>query len=212
MLVGEPKISLKKWSIFLAWQIERNSIWSDPDTRAQLKLEPPYLFDHELSFQIMNENNVNQLYIEWMNDYDVVKFTEQRFVQTSENDIKIFLSKMLESSSDLLYGICLDHYHIGNIKLSNINLHHKTADLSYLIGLKDYWGRGIATKAIAAMVDIGFRQLELAKINAGVYSNNIASSRVLEKNRFKLEGCKKAQYVFENQRIDAVLYGRLRDE
>ena len=46
------------------------------------------------------------------------------------------------------------------------------------------------------------------KICAGVYENNIASSKVLVKNGYLLEGRRKGQYVFKNSRIDALLYAK----
>jgi len=60
------------------------------------------------------------------------------------------------------------------------------------------------------MTKIGFSQLDLVKISAGVYANNIASSRVLEKNGFVLEGVRKVQYSYEDQHVDGLLYGKIK--
>jgi len=65
--------------------------------------------------------------------------------------------------------------------------------------------------AIAAMIDLGFENIGLTKICAGVYENNLASARVLVKNKFVLEGRRVSQYVFENRRIDALLFARRKD-
>ena len=59
------------------------------------------------------------------------------------------------------------------------------------------------------MTEIGFSQLNLVKICAGIYANNIASLRVLEKNGFVLEGVRKAQISYEGQRVDSLLYGKI---
>ena len=115
---------------------------------------------------------------------------------------------MFNSSTDLMYGIFQDEEHVGTIKLSNINKWHMTADLSYLIGSKQHWSKGIATNVIAEMTKIGFNKLSLEKISAGVYSNNAASIRVLEKNNYCLDCVKKSHVIFENNRIDALSYAR----
>ena len=83
-------------------------------------------------------------------------------------------------------------------------------DLSYIIGDKSFWGMGIASKMITKMVSLAFERLELEKIVAGVYATNLASIRVLEKNRFVCEGKQRDQFIFRGQRIDGLIYGRLK--
>lgn len=175
---------------------------------SELKVTSPLMLDDTLSLQIINKDNISPAYIRWMNDPEVVKYTEQRFVRTSETDIKSYLQKIEDSPADILFGIYQKSSHIGTVKLGAINIWHKTAALSYLIGEKDQWGKGIASRAISEMTEIGFSVLGLDKIIAGVYANNAASARVLEKNNFELEGIRKSQFIFENDRIDALLYGR----
>ena len=174
-----------------------------------LKSASPLLLNDSISLQTIDAENISSAYVDWMNDHAVVRFTEQRFIETTKQDIRSYVQKMDKSLSDLLYGIYEDSAHIGTIKLGAINSWHKTATLSYLIGSKDHWGKGIASLVISKMTAMGFRDLELEKISASVYVNNKASARVLEKNEFRLEGVKKAQYLFEGQRVDALLYAKI---
>ena len=53
---------------------------------------------------------------------------------------------------------------------------------------KDYWGRGFATEIVSTLVKFGFKELNLHRIYGTCGPDNPASSRVLEKNGFKLEG------------------------
>lgn len=53
---------------------------------------------------------------------------------------------------------------------------------------EEFWNRGIVTEATRAVVDYGFRQLDLALISAYCYPDNHASRRVLEKFGFHYEG------------------------
>jgi [ribosomal protein S5]-alanine N-acetyltransferase len=179
------------------------------ETIAQLKSGPPCLIGNLLSLQTLKQSDISSPYIDWMNDPEVVRYTEQRFNLTTFDNTNFYINQMAESPVDLFYGIFHNRTHVGTIKLSAINAFHKTADLSYIIGAKEYWGLGIASLSIAAMTEIGFSQLDLVKISAGVYANNIASSRVLEKNGFVLEGVRKAQCSFEDQRVDGLLFGKI---
>lgn len=181
------------------------------DVVQRLKLDAPVDIDRNLTLRVMAKKDITSAYVSWLNDDEVVQYTEQRFHDTTTADVSTFIDKMAVDPTQLMYGIFFDDQHIGNIKLGNINSQHQTANLSYLIGVKKCWGKGIASLAIGTITKIGFQQIGLVKICAGVYENNIASSKVLVKNGFSLEGRRVGQYVYENSRIDALLYAKQRN-
>ena len=87
----------------------------------------------------------------------------------------------------------------------------RRAELGYWLAVPA-WGQGIATEAVRALVDFGFRELVLARIYAQVIAGNQASMRVLEKLGMVHEGTKR-QHVRKGHRLhDVVLYGLLRGE
>ncbi len=59
-------------------------------------------------------------------------------------------------------------------------------DLGYRF-MREYWGKGIATEAAKASVDLGFTKLGLDRIIAMVLPENTGSIRVLEKLQFQFE-------------------------
>jgi RimJ/RimL family protein N-acetyltransferase len=61
--------------------------------------------------------------------------------------------------------------------------------------------------AIKAISEIAFSELELEKIYAGVYENNIGSIKALQKNNFAEEGHFKSDVIFNGKRIDSFRYG-----
>ncbi len=140
-----------------------------------------------------------------------MQYTEQRFHHSSAGDVITFIIKMASGPTQLMHGIFFDDQHIGNIKLGKMNSQHQTGNLSYLIGARKCWGKGIASLVIATITEIGVQQIGLMKICAGVYENNIASSRVLLKNGYSLVGRRIGQYVFNNSRIDSLLYAKHKD-
>lgn len=64
---------------------------------------------------------------------------------------------------------------------------HATAELGYWIA-HPAWGRGYATEAARAVVDFGFRELQLNRVHARFFARNPASGRVLAKVGFRSEG------------------------
>ena len=111
-------------------------------------------------------NDVNQVYVSWLNDPEVNKYLETRFdVQTMES-VHNYVEKMAVNKDELFFAICLieNDKHIGNIKLGPINSEHKFAEISLLIGDKNEWGKGIATEAIYTLTNYSFDILKLHKL------------------------------------------------
>lgn len=63
----------------------------------------------------------------------------------------------------------------------------KMPRLGYWIG-RPHWGRGYATEAVAAIVDHAFDRFAADVVGAGVFIDNPASRRVLEKLGFRRVG------------------------
>lgn len=51
---------------------------------------------------------------------------------------------------------------------------------------RPYWGRGLATEVVGALVEIGFRVIDLPGLFARLDPPNVASARVLKKHGFAL--------------------------
>jgi RimJ/RimL family protein N-acetyltransferase len=61
---------------------------------------------------------------------------------------------------------------IGVVGLSNINPHFKTANIWVVLGDKSHSGRGYASRATAAMLTLGFKDLGLASIHTWIVEHN----------------------------------------
>lgn len=51
-----------------------------------------------------------------------------------------------------------------------------------------FWGKGYATEALSKLIDFGFKDLKLHRIEAGCAVENVASAKVLEKAGMQPEG------------------------
>lgn len=165
----------------------------------------------KIEIKKLNVNkDITKKYYRWMNDFEILKFTEQDYKKHSLSDIKKFIKDKNKSKNEFVYGIFLKekntNNHIGNIKLGPINNIHKTADISYFIGEKNLWGKGYSTIAIKKIIKIA-KKKGVKKLAAGHYEMNIGSGKVLKKNGFKLEGVFKSEIVFKNKRYSTFRYG-----
>ena len=154
----------------------------------------------------LSEEDVSDDYVDWMNNPDIVKYTESRFTKHTLDSIILFVTGCLESTSNILYGIFLrdSDLHIGNIKLGNIHPIYKHADIGIIIGRRECWGKGYATEAIKYVTEYGFSTLDLHKIYAGAYAHNVGSIKAFQKAGFKMAYTKKDEVIFNDEYEDCV--------
>jgi len=152
--------------------------------------------------------DASEEYLNWMNDYEVVKFTESRYMVHTMESLKNFI---LHVNNDYNYCFAMvdiaSGKHIGNIKIGNIHPIYKYADVGLIIGNKDFYGKGIATEALKLCIEFAFKQLKLHRLWAGIYDVNVGSIKAFERAGFVREGCEKEKCLFEGKRVDCYLYG-----
>ena len=156
-------------------------------------------------------NDVTQDYVTWMNDKNVTRFLETRFILHTHKSIQDYVQSILKNPDDVFMAICVNgtNQHIGNIKLGPINRQHLFAHIGLMIGDKDYWGKGYATEAIGLISQYAFETLKLNKVMAGCYANNVGSMRAFEKAGFYHEGIEKSKWLCEGQYVDGILLSLL---
>lgn len=85
------------------------------------------------------------------------------------------------------------------------------------LGNIGYWvdrkraGRGLASAALAEVVEFAFGELGLHRLEAGTLPDNFASQRVLEKNGFERFGYAHRLLLVQDEWRDHVLFERVAD-
>lgn len=92
-----------------------------------------------------------------------------------------------------------------------ITPNHFRAELGYWLA-EPYWGKGLVSEAVAAMLHYGFHNLGLHKIIATHLPENPASGRVMQKNGMKQEGILKDHVCKNGQFHTLIQYRITRDE
>ncbi len=101
---------------------------------------------------------------------------------------------------------------LGLVGFHDWNRRHRRVAIGYDMA-RAYWGQGIATEAIAAMLRFGFEYMHLNRIEATTLVVNTRSTTMLERLGFRLEGVRR-EYVLEDdgKYYDSALYALLRQE
>jgi RimJ/RimL family protein N-acetyltransferase len=74
-----------------------------------------------------------------------------------------------------------------------------------------HWGRGIATRVAATLVERAFANPRITRVFAPIHAGNRRSMRVAEKNGFTLEGVERQGAVKDGRIIDRHVYARYRN-
>lgn len=130
------------------------------------------------------------------NNKNVVKYLTDTFPHPyTKQDAKWWISTGYKTGINRV--IELDGDFVGSIGISFKNNEHRySAVVGYWLG-EQYWGKGIAHKALNILTEEIFSNTEIIRLYAEVYSPNLASMRVLEKSGYVLEAILKKS-VFKN--------------
>ena len=100
---------------------------------------------------------------------------------------------------------------IGTINLSDVDEACFTSETSYMLS-PDYWGQGIMTEVLHAVLGYAFFEIGLNRVQADVFKGNIASEHVLKKCGMQLEGIARQKYYKNGTFIDVAQYAILKSD
>lgn len=131
-----------------------------------------------------------------------------------EREARAFAAQQAERSAGVVYALTLseDGAFVG---CAGLNATERGLELGYWIG-EPFWGRGLATEAAHALVDLAFRDTEVAVLHASCRVINPASRRVIHKCGFQYaaQGMMNAlvagQVPIERYRLDRRTWDSLR--
>jgi RimJ/RimL family protein N-acetyltransferase len=78
--------------------------------------------------------------------------------------------------------------------------------------IEKYWGHGFVSEAVEAIVKYGVEKVGFHRIYGHIVPGNNASIRILEKNKFKFEGCQKDNRFAQGKYFDINTYALLTND
>jgi ribosomal-protein-alanine N-acetyltransferase len=155
--------------------------------------------------------DIDDAYIGWLNDRDVVRFSNQRFVLHSRESCMRY-HRSFESTDNLFLSIRhLSNGHPIGTLTAYISRHHGTADVGIMIGEKDVWGRGFGQDAWDTITQWLLSQGYIRKLTAGTLARNRGMIKLMERSGMRLEAVRKAQECIDGVPEDVLHYAKFRD-
>jgi ribosomal-protein-serine acetyltransferase len=171
--------------------------------------------DDEITLRLLNETDADNLFQlidhsrdhlrEWLAWIDGTK---------TVHDSKQFIQacmKIHEKRQGLTLGIYFHDKLAGVIGFNTIDWTNRIGVIGYWLG-SSFQGEGIMTRAVTGLIDYGFHQLGLNRMEIRAAFENVKSRAIPERLGFMQEGqIRQGEWLYDHY-VDLVVYGMLASE
>ena len=119
------------------------------------------------------------------------------------HQLSLFYFLLVDKSSKVTIGECGFH---------TWNKSHNRAEVFYSLRADRDKRKGLMTEALKAVLDFGFRELQLHRIEALIAPGNIPSVKLVARYGFTKEGTMREDYLINGVREDSDCYSILKQE
>ena len=171
-------------------------------TTERLVLRPLSMSDDEAIYAYGSDPEVSKY----------VLYETHRSIEDSRTFLRTVMAEYEQQKPSAL-GIALQESNrlIGSIGYLNWHADHRRIEIGYALS-RDFWNMGYVTEAARALIGHFFRNSDLIRIEARCRTENIGSSRVMEKSGMKFEGVLRKHIFVKGGHHDMKMYSILRDE
>ncbi|MBK8846947.1 MAG: GNAT family N-acetyltransferase [Bacteroidetes bacterium] len=101
---------------------------------------------------------------------------------------------------------------VGGAGFHNWYSQHRRAELGYALTVEDAKRQGYMSEAVSTILNYGFTQMNLNRVEAFISPNNKASLRLIEKFAFTQEGHLRQHFLRDDTTEDSFVFSLLREE
>jgi ribosomal-protein-serine acetyltransferase len=172
--------------------------------------------DEEVSLRMFNEGDAEEFYKltisskaylkEWLGWLDYIE-SEEDTIGTIKSRLKAFVENGGHPQS---FAIIYKGKIVGTIDF-DVNKKNKIGIVGYWLG-EQFLGKGIMTRAFESLINYGFKDLGLNKIEVSAAVKNLKSRALPERFGFTEEGkIRQAEWLYDHY-VDHIIYGLLAEE
>jgi RimJ/RimL family protein N-acetyltransferase len=175
------------------------------------RLQNPFVIGERLYLRPLEPAQDNHLYSTWVND----PATRRSFsiYPTSDARGKERLDQLYRDSKHIMFGVALKSNNrlIGVVGLTDIDNLNQNAEFYNIIDRR-FWHQGYGTESTMLMLQYGFMELNLNRIQTQDMEENIGGQRTDEKCGLKYEGVRRQVILRHGKWHNVRVYGILREE
>ncbi len=145
----------------------------------------------------------------WFSDKEQNKYMST-FVRTRDHPIEKIREEIINSNENFerLFMIYLKGYcnPIGHCGIDDLDLHDKRGEIFFIIGEKEFQGKGYGKETAKLLLKLGFEKLGLNTLFATATLENVSSIKTLEKVGFKYIGIRREYNFINDKYLDEILF------
>lgn len=154
------------------------------------------------------ESDITADYIWWLNEPEVVRFSNQRFRSHDEKSCLDYL-RTFAGNDNLFLAIRLaDDKRLIGTMTAYVSSQHGTADMGLLIGERGLWGQGFGLEAWNLLLNHLLQARRLRKITAGTLRCNLGMTRIMERSGMRLEAVRLQQEMVDGEPQDVLYFAK----
>ena len=158
-----------------------------------------------LRIEPFGEAWLSERYVAWLNDPDVVRYSENRHRRHTIESCREYLASFI-GTPHYYWAIVTRSpgpCHIGNIT-AYLTPEHGIADIGIMVGEKSSWGAGYGGEAWMAVCDYLLREVGVRKLTAGTLSVNRGMLSIMNRVGMQSDGVRVAHYLIGGDAVDMV--------
>lgn len=166
-----------------------------------LKELKPY--QAETVFRVVDQNRESlREFLPWL-DFNMSARDSENFILNA--------AKSNLAGTTLILGVFFEDRFVGMVSFNNIQKVNRSAQIGYWL-CASARGKGLMTKAVKRLIDFGFRDLHLHRIEVRAAPHNAKSRAIPERLNFSAEGVLREVEWLYDRFHDLAIYGLLRSE
>jgi ribosomal-protein-alanine N-acetyltransferase len=155
--------------------------------------------------------DLTDTYIGWLNDPEVVRYSNQRFRRHDHASCKAYLESYVGSDNLLvIVQRTSDGMALGTMSAYR-SRQHGTADVGILMGQRATWGQGYGQEAWSALLDWLAMLPGMRKVTCGTLACNHAMRRLAERSGMHHEATRRDQELVDGKPQDILYFARFTD-
>lgn len=129
-----------------------------------------------LYFKPVNNENIHNGWLDWMNANKTVKYLASGGKKYSAADLRLYLENITRNRDIFLAAYTkIQNVYIGNMRLYNISEINNSCWYGRLIGNTDYHGKGLGTEFLLAAEKYCLKYTTVRKLQTTISRRNVAS-------------------------------------
>ena len=154
--------------------------------------------------------HLTERYIGWLNNPEIVRFSENRHRKHSMESCRTYLGSMI-AEGHMFWAVHekgRGDVHVGNVT-AYLDKPNEVADVAIMIGEVDAQGCGLGSEAWCAVIHYLAEERKMRRIQAGTMVRNAPMRALFRKSGMLEEGRQRERFLLDGQPIDMVFAARL---